>query len=376
MNNFWDNLPKPFFALAPMEDVTDTVFRQVILKAGLLARDTQASRPDVFFTEFMNVNGFCHPEGRKSVAKRLEFTPAESPIIAQIWGKDPKLFYKTAQIIAKMGFAGIDINMGCPDKSVVKAGGGSALIKTPELATEIIQAVKAGVLGKSLLAGSEAFTRLRPSVSDEPRYDGREERASVAAGEDFPIMPISVKTRLGFSKVEEWKPWLTTLLQQNLDALTVHLRTRKEMSKVSAHHELIPDIVRLRDQIAPNTKLIINGDIADRTHGEKLAKKYPGIDGFMIGRGVFANPFCFERQPRKHTKEELIDLLKYHLDLFDSHFNTHQTHPTEYALAQYDPLKKFFKIYINNFPGANELRRQLMETKNTAEARDILNMLQ
>ena len=312
--NFWNELPKPFFCLAPMEDVTNNVFRQVVLKSA---------RPDVFFTEFMNVSGFCHPKGHQSVSRRLEFSQDEQPIVAQIWGNKPDDFRKSAIEISKLGFAGIDINMGCPDKAVIKGGGGSALIENPELAVEIIKSVKEG--------------------------------ASI---------PVSVKTRLGVRKIDEWRPWLTTLLQQDLVALTIHLRTRKEMSKVPAHFELIPEIIKLRDEIAPKTRLIINGDITDRTHGLELVKQNPGIDGLMIGRGIFANPFCFENKPRTHDKSELLKLLNVHLDLFDKN-NKDQT-------VKYESLKKFFKIYVNNFPGASELRMNLMQTKNTGEAREVL----
>jgi tRNA-dihydrouridine synthase len=172
-----------------------------------------------------------------------------------------------------------------------------------------------------------------------------------------------VKTRLGVRQIDEWKPWLTTLLRQDLSALTVHLRTRKEMSKVDAHHELIPEIVALRDELAPQTKLIINGDVRDRAHGIALSEQYPGVDGWMIGRGVFANPYCFEAQPKQHSREELVKLLRYHLDLFDELGNT----------RKFEPLKRFFKIYINNFPGAKELRERLMQTKNTDEVRQVLS---
>ena len=202
-----------------------------------------------------------------------------------------------------------------------------------------------------------------------------------------------MKTRLGYSRVDEWKPWLTTLLGQDLDALTVHLRTRKEMSKGPAHHELIADIVKLRDRVAPRTKLIINGDITDRAHGEEIAREHPGVDGLMIGRGVFANPFCFEAKPRQHSQKELIDLLRYHLDLFDDYASRTREQSTRLLRPQpqfkelelgprndgvevkYEPLKKFFKIYINNFPGAAELRKQLMETKSTNEARRIIQQV-
>lgn len=313
IHNFWDKLDKPFLALAPMEDVTDVVFRQIIEKAAA---------PDVFFTEFMNVSGFCHPEGRKNVARRIETYESKVPLVAQIWGKDPEAFAETVNEIASSGdFAGIDINMGCPDKAVVKTGGGSALIQDPELAVNIINTAKL-------------------NIGD---------------------LPLSVKTRLGFSNIDEWQPWLMTLLEQDLDALTIHLRTRKEMSKVEAHLELIPNIIKLRNEISPTTKLIINGDIKDREHGEEIAKQNPGIDGMMIGRGAFANPYCFEKEPIKHSKEGLVELLKYHLDLFDKH-----------EKEKYEPLKKFFKIYINNFPGAADLRVKLMETKSSDEARNIL----
>jgi tRNA-dihydrouridine synthase len=350
MTTFWDNLPKPFFCLAPMEDVTDVVFRSVVAKAG---------RPDVFFTEFMNVSGFCHPDGRASVARRLVFKPEEQPIIAQIWGSDPEKFAETATELAKMGFAGVDINMGCPDKSVVKSGGGSALIERTELAVEIIQAVNKSFddvrspvslvkPSENFLSSTKTFSRAAPPRATPPaRFSG---------------LPISVKTRLGAYQAEEWKPWLTTLLKQDLAALTVHLRTRKEMSKVPAHYELIPEIVALRDAVAPQTRLIINGDVRDRSHGIEMSREYPGVDGWMIGRGVFTNPFCFETSPHQHSREELIELLKYHLDLFDQ--LGHE--------RKFEPLKRFFKIYINNFPGSKSLREKLMDTKNTAEARTVL----
>ncbi|MDR1032414.1 MAG: tRNA-dihydrouridine synthase [Candidatus Nomurabacteria bacterium] len=312
----WDKLSKnqPFFALAPMEDVTDTVFRQVII---------HAARPDLFFTEFMNVSGFCHPDGRTNVARRLEYQLGEQPIIAQIWGSDPEKFAITAGEIAKLGFKGIDINMGCPDKAVVRSGGGSALIQDFARVT----------LAKDIIA------------------------ATKTAG-----LPVSVKTRLGYSRVDEWQDWLKFLLEQDLACLTVHLRTKKEMSKVAAHLELIPDIIKLRDTVAPQTLLMFNGDIADCLQGLPLQERYPGVNGIMIGRGVFANPFCFEKHPREHSKKELIELLNYHLDMFDKHDG-----------HKFDPLKRFFKVYINGFPGASDLRARLMNTKTADEARKILD---
>ena len=310
MSNFYQNLPRPFISLAPMEDVTDVVFRQVVARAG---------RPDLFYTEFTNTDSFVSPLGKHSALRRLQFLPSEQPIVAQIWGNKPESFAKTIPELKAMGYQAVDINMGCPDKAVVKSGGGSALIRNPELAGEIIRVAK-------------------------------------QAG-----LPLSVKTRLGFSRVDEWRDWLSLLLQQDLELLTVHLRTRKEMSKVEAHFELIPEIITLRDQIAPQTKLAINGDVLNRTQALELAHQY-NLDGVMIGRGVFQNPFCFtDKIP---TQNELLDLLKLHLNLFDKH-NTD-------GAKKFAPLKKFFKIYLRDFDGAKDLRARLMLTDSTAEVRQIL----
>lgn len=312
MNNFWHDLPRPFFILAPMEAVTDVVFRHVVL---------HAAKPDTMMTEFTNASSYCSPKGEHSTRGRLAFTPDEQPMIAQIWGNKPDEFEKMALGLAKMDYKGIDINMGCPDKSVVKTGG-SGLICNPELAAELIAAAKKGGL------------------------------------------PVSVKTRLGYSNINEWRDWLTHILKQDVVNLTIHLRTRKEMSKVPAHFELLPEIKKLRDEIAPQTLLTINGDVHDRQHGEELVREY-GVDGVMIGRGIFTNPFAFEVTPREHSREELIELLQLHLDLFDQY-------STELEPRRYEPLKRFFKIYIRDFPGASELREKLMHTKNTDEVRNLI----
>jgi len=315
MNTFWNELPKPFFILAPMEAVTDVVFRHVVAKAG---------RPDIFFTEFTNTASFCSPKGIHSTRGRLAFTEDEHPMVAQIWGSKPENFREMAIGLKDLGFKGIDINMGCPDKSVVKGGAGSGLIRNPELAAEIIAAAK-------------------------------------EAG-----LPVSVKTRLGDVKVDEWKEWLTHILKQDVVNLTIHLRTRKEMSKVDAHFELIPEIKKLRDEIAPQTLLTINGDIRDREHGLELVETY-GVDGVMIGRGIFANPYAFTAG-YKPTREEILELLNYHLNLFDKYNEELEPRP-------FDPLKRFFKIYVREIPGAAELREKLMHTKSTDEVREILKTI-
>lgn len=312
--NFWDELPRPHVILAPMEAVTDVVFRHVVKKAGA---------PDLFFTEFTNATGWVHA-GDKATGGRLIKTDDETNLVAHLWGSVPDDMAKLAAHVRDEGFIGIDINMGCPDTSATKSGGGAAMCRTPELASAMIASAK-------------------------------------TAG-----LPVSVKCRLGYSFVDEYKTWIPHLLRQNVANLTVHLRTRKEMSKVPAHYELIDGIVAMRDEIAPTTRLTINGDIEDRAHGEQLVAEHPGVDGFMIGRGVFHNPYAFSRNSAasKDQKNKLLDLLRLQLDLYDQYHD--QTG------KPYETLKRFYKIYVRDFDGAAELRDQLMHTKSTDEVRAIL----
>lgn len=311
--NFWSTLPRPFFILAPMEDVTDIVFRHVV---------NEAARPDVFFTEFTNTESYCHPEGIHSARGRLTFSDDEQPMVSHIWGDKPDQFREMSICLADIGFKGIDLNMGCPVANVAKKGKGSGLILRPETAAEIIQASKAGGL------------------------------------------PVSVKTRLGYHDVDEWRDWLKHVFEQNIANLSIHLRTRKEMSKVDAHWELIEAIKTLRDEIAPNTLLTINGNIPDRQTGLELANKY-GIDGIMIGRGIFHNPFAFEKEPREHSSKELLGLLRLHLSLFEKYDKDEARH--------FKSLRRFFKIYVRGIRGASELRHQLMNTQSIAEVRELLD---
>lgn len=317
----WRELKKPILALAPMEAVTDHLFRRVI---------TKAAPPDLFFTEFANATGWVHA-GEKALAGRLTLHKNESvPVIAQIWGSVPEDIAKLALECKKRGFSGVDINMGCPEKTAIKSGGGAAMCQSPDLAAEIIAAAKTGGL------------------------------------------PVSVKCRLGYSRLDEWPAWVSHLLKQDLAALTVHLRTKKEMSKVPAHWEIMPKIRKLRDQISPNIVLLGNGDIEDRVHGEKLVEE-TDIDGIMIGRGIFHNPFAFEKAPKEHNKDELIELLNYHLDLFEQTWILSQAENDSIG-KPYETLKRFFKIYIRDFDGAHELRNQLMQTNGIDEAKNTINV--
>lgn len=309
--NFWQTLPRPFFALAPMDGATDVVFRHIIAKAA---------RPDIFFTEFTNAASYFSEHGRTNAMRRLRFTPDEQPLVAQIWGTDPEQYAFMAKGLKDLGFAGIDINMGCPVKDVVKRGACSALIQTPGLAAELIAAAKEGGL------------------------------------------PVSVKTRLGF-KTQITEEWLGFLLNQDLAALTVHARTAKEMSLVPARWEEIAKVVALRDELAPHTAIIGNGDVANRQAGLARATQ-TSVDGVMIGRGAFVDPFCFSAHPREHSKEERLGLLRDHLDLFEETWRDTKTN--------FVALRRFFKIYVRDFDGASELRVSLMEAASISEVRAIL----
>lgn len=313
----WHDLPKPFTVLAPLDGVTDVVFRQIVTEVG---------KPDVLFTEFTPVDGFVS-SGKERVEQNFKFTPEQQPVIAQIWGIVPENFSITAKAVREMGFAGIDINMGCPDRTVIKGGACSALIKNPSLAAEIIQATKEG------------------------------------AGD----LPVSVKTRIGFNE-EKIDEWITFLLQQELAALTVHLRTVKELSKVPAHWELMPKIKSLRDQIAPKTVLIGNGDVLSLEEIQDKFEKY-GTDGFMVGRGIFANPWMFNHEEgmKEHSVAERVALYRKHIELY------YKTWGNDKHFAN---LKKFAKTYISNFPDSSNFRAKLMESKKIQDLLDTIDAYQ
>lgn len=300
--------------MAPMDDVTDNVFREVILSIA---------RPDVFFTEFSNIDGLVH--GANGIPlRKLNFEPGQHPIVAQIWGTDPDHMEVAAKMVEGLGFDGIDINMGCPVHDVVKKGAGSGLIGNYEGAGKLIDAAKRGA----------------------------------------PNLPISVKTRLGL-KTNIAEDWVTFLLGKDLAALTVHGRIAKQMSQGDANWEEVGKIVKLKNKTSPETLIIGNGDVKSFSEVQEKAKKY-GVDGVMIGRGVFANPWVFSKDSKNtvHSKEDFIQLLLKHLDLFEKNWGESKN---------YEVMKKFFKMYIKEFDGANALRIKLMDTKNFEEARKILS---
>lgn len=356
MSNFWQQLKekkvqtgKPFFALAPMADVTDSAFRLVVTECG---------KPDVLWTEFVAADGLVHPKGREKLMYDLRYSESERPIVAQLFSSKPENMRAAARLCSELGFDGIDINMGCPDRTIEKQGCGSAMIKTPERAVEVINAARAGIAdaGKNTL--------------------------------------LSVKTRVGYGH-DEIDTWVRLLLEQNLDALTIHARTRKDLSVQPANWDYISRIVKLRDQISPDTVIIGNGDVTDLQDGMDKATA-TGADGIMIGRAVFGNPWIFDPNrsvaqrgswntpwyvrilPRSWQKrimgdsrytvstvsiQEKLQIMIEHTKLFMEHLG---------GVKNFAVMKKHYKAYAHGFPGAKELRIKLMESNNAEEVEQIV----
>ena len=313
IKGFWEKLDTPFFALAPMYDVTDAAFRRMIAKY---------SEPEIIFTEFVSADGLSHPEGREKLMHHLWFDESERYVIAQVFGIKPENFERAARLCKELGFDGIDINMGCPEKNIVKQGAGSSLINEPGLAKDIISATFAG------------------------------------AGD----MPVSVKTRIGFN-TEVIDQWLPHILEKDIAALTVHLRTQKEMSKVDAHWNLMSRIVDMKNNLQPETKLLGNGDVTSVAQGKDLVEKYC-CDGIMIGRGVFGNPWIFSSGEITVSAEEKLRVMVEHTKLFVELFT---------GIKNFAIMKKHYKAYVNGFPHASDLRARLMDAHSAEDVEEIVS---
>lgn len=308
--NFWRQLKKPIFALAPMADVTDAAFRCIIAKYG---------KPDVMFTEFVSADGLQSP-GREKLMHHMRYTEDERPIVAQIFGANVGNIRKTSELIRYLGFDGIDINMGCPEKNIQKQGSCAALMKSPELAQEIILAAKEG------------------------------------AGE----MPVSVKTRIGYN-TNEIETWLPALLEVKPAAITIHARTKKEMSLVPARWDVIKRAVEIRDERKSSTLILGNGDIKNIKEANVKIKE-TRVDGVMIGRGIFGNPWLFSGIYPDSVKDRLKVMFE-HSKLYEELFRN---------IKPFVLMKRHYQAYAEGFPGAKELRIKLLNTGNADEVEGII----
>lgn len=320
MESFWEKLPRPFMALAPMADVTDPAYRKLIAETG---------RPDIAWTEFVSADGLFHTREKKGMqdaenplVRDLQYTEGERPIVAQLFSSNPEMMEYAARLATELGFDGVDINMGCPDKSIEKQGAGAAHIKNPERAKEVIAAAIRGTEGK---------------------------------------IPVSVKTRIGYNKVE-YQEWFPHLLSSGISALTIHLRTRKEMSLVPAHYELASEIVSFCRAQNQNVLLLANGDLQSVAEARAKATEHD-FDGMMLGRAIFGNPWLFKGEsPGDHTPEERVRAL-----------HTLATYFSTLAPAKhFATLKKHVKAFINGWDGSAELRANLMETNDLESFTKVL----
>ncbi len=353
MKNFWEKLKEekqPFFCLAPMADVTDSAFRQVVAKYGkfTLPDGSQEGGPDVIFTEMVSCDGLCSV-GREKLLKLLEFSESERPIVAQLFGSKPENFYQSAQLVKELGFDGIDINMGCPQKNILKQGAGADLINHPNLAKEIIRATKAG------------------------------------AGD----LPVSVKTRIGFNK-NEIEAWLPALLEEQPAVITIHGRTKKEMSKVPAHW----DVIKKGVEIAKGSGVLIvgNGDVQSVIDGQQKASE-SGVDGIMIGRAILGKPWLFKNlDVRRPSFEKRMEIVVEHIELFEKMYgetienqkvfgkrvskltvtNSSKMNGQVGRARNFNLMKKHIGAYLTGFDGAKELRIKLMKVDSGEEAIKIL----
>ncbi|HEX2897337.1 MAG TPA: tRNA-dihydrouridine synthase, partial [candidate division Zixibacteria bacterium] len=294
-SGFWGNLKKPIYAMAPMADVTDAAYRYIIAKYG---------KPDVQFTEFTSADGLCSA-GKDNLMKYLLYDEIERPIVVQLFGNNPENFSKAAELAKELGFDGIDINMGCPVKDVVKTGSGAALINNPELAKEIINSTKAGAGG----------------------------------------LPVSVKTRIGFNSIAV-EEWMNHLLEAEPAAITLHLRTKKEMSLVEAHWETLDSAVNLAKKT--DTLILANGDLKDLDHADEMIAK-TGVDGVMMARAIYGYPWLFERTRTKEniTVEERLSIMIEHSILYEKVFEKKKN---------FAVMIKHLRAYASGFDGAKELR--------------------
>ena len=316
VKNFWETLPKPIFVLAPLANVTDTAFRR------LIAKYSKPAGPAVFYTEFVSADGLMRApeEGRVKLLRDLEFTKEESPIVAQFFTSDPMAMEAAAKLAVELGFDGVDINMGCPDKAIEKQKAGAAMIKDPARAAEVIAAAKQGAGG----------------------------------------LPVSVKTRLGYNK-DTLDEWLPALLRAEPAAVVLHARTRKEMSKVPARWERVKRGVETRNELGSKTLILGNGDAVDLADARARVTA-SGADGAMLGRAIFGRPWLFDESKSPELRERLQIAIE-HTKLFEELLGD---------LKSFAIMKKHFKAYVEGFPGAKELRMELMETNSAAEVEEII----
>jgi nifR3 family TIM-barrel protein len=350
--NFWQQLKKPIIGLSPMDGVSDAAFRFIAAKYG---------KPDVIITEFISVDGIMY--GAERIFADFLYHEIERPVIAQLFGNDPALFYGAAKVVCELGFDGVDINMGCPARTVASRGAGAALIRTPELARDIIAETKRGVADWV----EHGTAGLPPKV-----LKAIAETKKVLAGLDVIFselreeIPVSVKTRVGFDH-EVISEWVPNLLRAEPANISIHGRTLKQMYSGSANWEAIAAAAKLVHayNAEHGTKITVlgNGDVnAKKDYEEKF--KASGVDGVLVGRSGFGNPWIFEQLRGNIAEITLAQKIEVAME----HSRMHEQVKTVAAFVE---MRKHLGWYIKSFPGAARVRSELMQTHSAGQVEAI-----
>jgi nifR3 family TIM-barrel protein len=348
--SFWKSLSLPAISLSPMDGVTDHPFRHIQKKYG---------NPTVLYTEFTSVEGVCH--GADRLLEDFLYDETQRPIVAQIYGTTPQFFKETTVILCELGFDGIDINMGCPAKNVAHSGAGAALIQTPKLAQQIIAQTKAGV--EDFLNGMRARDCEHITKRIATEIERRHQLLPKKYQENREI-PVSVKTRVGFGEkvINEWIP---TLMEMEPAAIAVHGRTLKEQYGGSADWEEIAKGVAYTK--GTDTLYFGNGDVQNYEQAIDKVATY-GVDGVLIGRGSFGNPFVFwsPEQFEKTTPPSIYQVALEHAELFEQTY----AHQERYSFL---PMRKHLGWYVKAIPDAAIIRQKLFQTNTVTDIKAVFD---
>lgn len=316
-------------ALSPMDGITDEAFRYT---------QCQIAKPDLIFTEFVSAEGLAH--NAVKLFDTLLYSSEERPIVGQLFGKDPDSFYIAAVILCHLGFDGIDINFGCPAKTVTQHGSGASLIEKPELAGQIIKSVQRAVSDFAENKVTLKDLKLKEKVL---KVIDRNIKYSEFVGKIIPT--VSVKTRIGISS-DTTDSWIPFLLSHNLDFLTLHGRTLKQGYAGVADWEVIAKSAKLAQKA--NTIFFGNGDVQSRSQALDYCRKY-GVNGVLIGRIAMGNPWAFNDQTPDFKEKWRAMLL--HADNFTRIFPS----------RRFDPLRRHFLLYVSGHPQAKQLRQEIVK---------------
>lgn len=358
--NFWRNIPRPIIGLSPMDGVTDASFRYITAKHG---------RPDVILTEFVNIQSAIYaPE---LMLKDFTYSEIERPVVAQIYGKTPELFYKVAHIVGELGFDGLDINMGCPARKVAAAGCGAALIREPELARAIIQATRQGLQdwynGQTL-----ASLGIRPSAIAAFNAANRR-RAGTDTIAERRLLPISIKTRIGYDRIVI-KDWISTLLEERPAAITLHGRTLQQGYKGNADWDAIVQAAAMAK--GSESLLLGNGDLMDMPDVYRRIRQTQ-VDGVLIGRATEGNPWLFAgKEQLKQALRGIGTVTSQSVVSRADRFHVMLEHSRHYETGlqnhYFYGMRKNLIWYCRSFDGAEEIRAQMKHASSADEVEHIL----